>query len=348
LPSELKAEKSLIRLAVAHCIAALRPDRSVFGALREYYPDDRIAPVIFQRAASAPATTTGSGWADTLAVTAVEAFVRSLKDAAGAVLINAGYKLDLTGAAKINMPHVTAGGQAVWLAEGAPIPVGEGTTAAGQLGIHKLALIEALTRESMEASPPGAENWMTVVLQDVATAALDTSLFSNTAGSATRPPGLVAGIAPLTASATGNSFADAAADFRALTDAICQAGGGGRILYFCSPGRALAAKSLLPAIAGQIFGSAYIPSAELFAVAVGTFVTAFGPTPEILASRDAVLHFEDTTPVDIGTPGAPATVAAPSKSLFQTDSIAFRMVLRAGWGLRLANTAQWIQTGMAW
>jgi hypothetical protein len=346
LPGELKAERSLIRLAVAHCIAATRPEGAhVPNVLRELYPNDRLAPVIFHRAASSPATTTGSGWADTLAATAVEAFIRSLKDSAGAVLINAGYKLDLTGAARINMPHVTAGGQAVWLAEGDRIPVGMGTTAAGQLGIHKLALIEVLTRESLEASPSDAENWMTVVLQDVATAAVDTSLFANTAASATRPAGLVAGITPLAASATGNAFVDCTADFRALTDAICQAGGGGRILYFCSMGRALAAKSLLPAVAPQIYGSAFIPSAELFAVAVGAFVTAFGPEAEIRASKDAVLHFEDTTPVDIGTG---AGVAAPSKSLFQTDSIAFRMVLRAGWGLRLPNTAAWIQTGMAW
>jgi hypothetical protein len=121
------------------------------------------------------------------------------------------------------------------------------------------------------------------------------------------------------------------------------AGGGGEILYFMSPGRALAAKSMLPAIAPQIYGSAQIASAAMLAVAVGAFVSAFGPTLQIVESREATLHFEDTTPLPIVTPGSPPTVAAPPRELFQAD---FDRL--CGWNLRILGAAQWIQSGMTW
>jgi hypothetical protein len=348
VPADLKVERSLIRLCVAHCVAACRPGSAIAPVLRELFPTERVAPLLLQRAASAPAMTNIAGWAQELAGTAVQAFIRTLQDSAGATLLNAGVQVDLTGRGKINLPRVSVGGTAAWIGEGSPIPVVQGTTTSPSLSPHKIGMIESLTRESFEHSQPaGAESWMQIVLQDMAKAALDTSLFSSAAGSATRPPGIVAGITPLTAS-TATGIVAVTEDFRALVDAIVAAGGGGEILFFCSPGRALAAKSLMPAIAGQVFGSAQIPSAELFAVCPGAFVSAFGPNPEIAASGSVTLHFEDTAPVDIGVAGAPATVAAPSKSMFQTDSIAFRMILTAGWGLRIPNTAQWIQTGMTW
>jgi hypothetical protein len=45
-------------------------------------------------------------------------------------------------------------------------------------------------------------------------------------------------------------------------------------------------------------------------------VSAYGPEPEFQSSKETVIHYEDTTPLDIGTAGTPATVAAPSQSLF--------------------------------
>ena len=45
-------------------------------------------------------------------------------------------------------------------------------------------------------------------------------------------------------------------------------------------------------------------------------VSAYGTEPEFQSSKETVIHYEDTTPLDIGTAGTPATVAAPSQSLF--------------------------------
>ena len=77
------------------------------------------------------------------------------------------------------------------------------------------------------------------------------------------------------------------------------------------------------------------------------FATATGDTPRFAVSNEATLHEEDTTPLAIGTAGAPATVAAPARSLFQTDSVAIRLTLYVTWVMRRTGMVQW-QTGTNW
>jgi len=48
---------------------------------------------------------------------------------------------------------------------------------------------------------------------------------------------------------------------------------------------------------------------------------------------------EDTSPADLVI--SPSTVAAPQKSLFQTDSLALRMVMPLNWVQRRAGTVAW-------
>jgi hypothetical protein len=51
---------------------------------------------------------------------------------------------------------------------------------------------------------------------------------------------------------------------------------------------------------------------------------------------------EDTSPQQIGT--APNVVAAPARSLWQTDSIAIRCILDAAWALRSTGAVAWVQS----
>ena len=105
--------QALVRLATAHCLAAHRgPGYRPGPILREYWPRDTVAMTLFERSASAPATTTVTGWAAEVAATAVTAFIASLKDSAAAVLITRAPKVDLTGAARVNLPSVSAQGGA--------------------------------------------------------------------------------------------------------------------------------------------------------------------------------------------------------------------------------------------
>jgi hypothetical protein len=64
-----------------------------------------------------------------------------------------------------------------------------------------------------------------------------------------------------------------------------------------------------------------------------TGVGAEGPRLEI--SDQATLHMEDTTPADIvsGT-GSAGTPATPVKSMWQTDSLALRLIMMMNWIMR--------------
>jgi len=73
------------------------------------------------------------------------------------------------------------------------------------------------------------------------------------------------------------------------------------------------------------------------------FVVVGGEAPRIEISDQATLHLEDTSPLDLVS-GSPSVVAAPQKSLFQTDSLAIRMVMPLNWLQRRAGTIAWMSS----
>jgi hypothetical protein len=60
-------------------------------------------------------------------------------------------------------------------------------------------------------------------------------------------------------------------------------------------------------------------------------VSALEGTPTIDAGREATLHY-DTVPAQIVTAGG--VVAAPTRSVFQTDTVALRLRWPISWALR--------------
>src|SRR6266699_6345189 len=78
----------------------------------------------------------------------------------------------------------------------------------------------------------------------------------------------------------------------------------------------------------------------MFLVDAADFITATGDTPNFSISDQAILHMEDTSPVQIGTVATPPTVAAPARSLWQTDSIAIRMIMDINWAMRRTGSVQ--------
>jgi hypothetical protein len=85
-----------------------------------------------------------------------------------------------------------------------------------------------------------------------------------------------------------------------------------------------------------------VTAGRIIAIDAADFVTATGDTPRFAVSTEATIHEEDTTPLAIGTVGSPATVAAPARSLFQTDSVAIRMSLYVTWIMRRTGMVQTI------
>jgi hypothetical protein len=346
-PSEVgRPERILPRAVFARIVAATKHDDPIAVAGR-FWPRDRGTLALLERAAVPPAETATAGWADALAAQAMGAFLGSLQPNAGAALLQAGTLYDLTGRVKINLPRANTTGTAHWVAEGAPIPVGQGHTQTIPLGPPcKLAIIETLTRELAEQGAESGVQIVSQIISDAARLALDQSLFSANASSASSPAGILNGLTATTATAAASGMLAAMGDARALVDAIVAAGGGQRILFFASPGRALALKAYMPDI--EVYGAAAIPSTELIACDAAAFASGFGAAPEIMASLEAVLHYEDTAPAAIGTPGSPNVVAAPAQSVFQYEIIALRLILKAAWCLRVPGAAAFISTGMVW
>ena len=102
-----------------------------------------------------------------------------------------------------------------------------------------------------------------------------------------------------------------------------------------------------PALAVPVIVSEAMADDTLGAIDAAAVATAEGDTFEIMSSTEAVLH-TDTVPLPIAT-GAQgsAVVASPSTSLFQSDLIGLRLIVRASWGWRASGKAALV-TGVTW
>jgi len=111
-------------------------------------------------------------------------------------------------------------------------------------------------------------------------------------------------------------------------------------VFIAAAARALYLATLLPSDFGYpVLASAAVPAARVICVDAGALVPGHGTEARFSSSRDAALHEEDTSPAAIGTPGSPAAVAAPTRSLFQSDAIAIRATLFVGWAVRTGGVS---------
>jgi hypothetical protein len=96
-----------------------------------------------------------------------------------------------------------------------------------------------------------------------------------------------------------------------------------------------------------VIQSANVTADMMFLVDAADFVSVTGDTPRFDVSDQAVITMDDTAPAQLGVVGSPNVVAAPSRSLWQTDTIGVRMLLDLNWGLRRTGVVAWTQT-MTW
>ena len=78
--------------------------------------------------------------------------------------------------------------------------------------------------------------------------------------------------------------------------------------------------------------SAQIAAHVVMAIDLDSLAYRAEDLPQFVSSFDALIHEEDTAPQSIATP--PATVAAPVRSIWQTDVIAVRMIWPCSWSTR--------------
>ena len=331
-----RSRKSLARALVASSRAAFESDRNPHRIIARDYWHDHIATLVL-KGASAPHST-----ADTaLLQTVVEAAVLGATGA-GVQLLRRGLVLLFGRNAVISLPTLVCdASHGSFVGEGQPIPVHALSIGAPvTMEPRKLAAITVLTREMLGG--PNVEALVEEAMRRSVGLALDARLFGSDAADDIAPAGLRNGVVALTASADTDAYNAMLADIGALLAAVGPVGSD--VVLVANTVRA----KMMPAMARGgvlpvVLGSPSVAAADLIAISVDGLAAALGGEIEVLASKGATLHM-DTAPLAIGAVGTPAVVAAPTRSVFQTDSVAMRLRLPVTWALRDPRSIAWVTT----
>jgi HK97 family phage prohead protease len=314
------------------------------------------------RAASAPAMTNVPGWAQEL-VTQIQGpymdllYPKSVYPRLAAM----GMALDFGRAGRIVIPTRSATPTIAgsFVGEGQPIPVRQGHFTSVTLTPKKLAVISSYTKEMEDFSTPAIETLLRDAIQNDTAISLDSVLLDANPATTVRPPGILNGVTPLTATA-GGGFTAIIGDIKQMTNALLTPTRGNvrNPVWLLNP---IQVNSLMLTVApntgvfmfaeelkaGRLNGMAVIdsgtvPPGSMTLLDAADFVAVGAEAPRFELSDQATLHFEDTNPSQIGTVGTPPVVAAPVQSLWQTDSLALRLIMRINWQIRrpvVANIA---------
>jgi hypothetical protein len=176
--------------------------------------------------------------------------------------------------------------------------------------------------------------------------ALDAALFSTAAGDASRPPGLLNGIAALTPSGMTPKSDAMMTDIAALVEAVAGVLGNVPVTIVAHPAQAQSLRPPERSGVSDVLASGVLPEGRVIAIASPGLISALDPRPRFELSQSGALHMEDTSPQQLASVGTPNAVAAPIRSLYQTDTSALRLVMEVSWGLRTSGAVAWMDA--AW
>jgi HK97 family phage prohead protease/HK97 family phage major capsid protein len=345
--------------------STLEAARAKIAERHPEYKDEatKIVADIVLRAASAPAMTTVAGWAQELVQTTYAALMPLLMPKAILTrLATRGLALSFGATGRIVIPtrSRTPSLAGSFVGEGLAIPVRQGAFTSQTLTPKKMAVITTWTREMDEHSIPAIEGLLREAIQQDTSVAVDSVLIDANPATVIRPAGLLNGVVA-TPPTAGGGIAGIVGDIVGLINAISTATlGNVRNLVWLVNQTDMLRASLLTAANTGIFpfrdeirggtlatipfiDSATVPAKTMILVDAADFVVVGGDAPRMEMSDQATLHMEDTAPAELVSSGSPGTVASPQRSLFQTDSLALRMVLPLNWIQRRAGTVAWTQ-----
>ena len=354
---ELSGLDLMVRAITAHGISRFgrKPLEQV---LQERYPGHE-ATAVMTRADQTIGTTTVSGWASEVVQTAYADFLQALVGMSiYPVLRSKGIGLSFDGVGTVSIPSRTAGGAGGgFVAEGSPIRVGRITTAATTMTPKKLGVIVPFSRELAKRSTPAIEALVRQAILEDTAAILDAAMLDATASSAARPAGLLNGVSAAATGYGGGDYEAVLADFAALLAPFISANAADNITVVMNPIQGLKL-AMMPAPLGNpgwftavrervtIVESTYATAGRLVALRNSDFATATGDAPEFDVSETAVVHMEDTTPLEVVS-GTGPTTADPVRSFWQTGTIGIRMIQDVSWKMRRSGMVQWID-GTSW
>jgi HK97 family phage prohead protease len=366
---KIEPQEILVRMGVVQLLAH-NEKKPVDVVLRERYPDDDVTRGVMEfvaKAATVPATTTLAGWAAELVQQINAGFMETLMPkSVFPRLSGAGLALSFGTNGKIIIPTraTTPTIAGSFVGEGLPIPVRQGLFTSQSLTPKKMAVITTWTREINEHSVPAIEGLLRNAIQEDTAISLDSVLIDANAATLVRPAGILNGVTPLTPTA-GGGFAALVGDIKQITGALLTTTKGNvrNPVWLMNPQQiASAGLVAMPGMGafpfrdeisrGQLGGwpiidSGTVPLGTVIAMDAADFVAVGGDSPRFELSDQATLHMEDTAPADIVSGVAPGTPANPVKSMWQTDSIALRLILPVNWTMRRAGVVQAV-VGVTW
>jgi HK97 family phage major capsid protein/HK97 family phage prohead protease len=362
---EVKPFDHLVRSALVTAVSRAQT-RNPLDVLKERYGEDVQTKAVFDivtRAASAPALTTTTGWAAELVQTAFLDMLETLMPmSVYPGLSNRGPKFTFGRNGIVSIPARTTSTTVAgsFVAQGAPIPVRQGAFTATTLTVKKMGVITSFSREMAEHSTPAIEAVLRQAIVEDTSVAIDTILLDATATSATRPAGLRNGVTGATPT-TGGGLAALVGDVKALAGSLIT-GSNGHLrdpVWIMNPIQVLSIQFQTNATGQFIFQdeiaqgrfrgyplyqSTTVPSGTVLLLDAADFFSATGDAPVFNASDTATLHMDDTTPLALSATGAPNTVAAPIRSLYQTDSLAIRMTWDLNWAMRRTGVVAFVSS----
>lgn len=308
------------------------------------YADDKLVAAIVERGAAPIATTTGAGFAAELVQNLVGDFIGTLAPlSAAAAIISRGVSVPMPGAGRLSIPaREGAPSTAVaWVGEGQPIPVrvyqlNDDTV----LSPRKFGFIVGVSREL--AKRANGEGVIRQLMREDAAATLDGAYFSTAAGDATTHPGMLNGVTAGTGFAGGDRTA-IEADLSTLSDAVA-ANGSGEVIFVTSPKRAARFKIIAPEISREVtmLPSLAVADDRILAVDPLSWAHGFGTDFDIDASEGAVMHMSDDP-----DPIVDGSAADPVRSMWQTASLALRLIGDVAFAARRPNAVAYVD-GVTW
>ena len=357
----------LVRAAVVAYVARASA-RPVDETRQRIYGDEEGTHAftdIVTRAASAPAMTTVTGWAQELVRTTWTDLMPILMPQALLTrLAPKGLTLSFGQTGRIIIPtrNRTPSLAGSFVGEGLAIPVRQGMFTSQTLTPKKMAVISTWTREMGDHSIPAIEGLIREAIQQDTSVAIDSVLIDANPATTIRPAGLLNGITGGTPTA-GGGLAALVKDIENLITALAT-GTMGNIrnpVWLMNPTDVLRVGLSQATTTGifpfrdeiargtlvniPIIDSVTVPPLTMILIDAADFVVVGGEAPRMEMSDQATLHMEDTNPTDLVA--SPSTVAAPQRSLFQTDSLALRMIMPLNWTQRRAGTVAFV-SGVTW
>ena len=203
-------------------------------------------------------------------------------------------------------------------------------------------MIVVMSRETGKCA--GAQTIFSTILRESAARTLDQAYFGSQAGNDEAVAGLLNGVTALTPQ-PGSGVEGMRADLAELAAAVSM-NGSGQVLYIASPDRAAKAPIVDPDSRAVIWPSKAVPADRLIAIDPVSIVHGFGPNLDILVSTDAIVHM-DTEPGEIVS-GTGPTLAAPVRSLWQSDAIGLRALVDIAFTKRRADCVAYVDGLNAW